>query len=630
MGRLERKTKSKPNCALSLKTTQPKKAFPFAIGMPAKLSRSGSRNKLETEAIARTTTTATTTATEAIATPAMTVLETGRSLPSRWRDDPLPPGVSAVRLLWTDFAGIRRCRVIPASRWKSVATGTSPIRLAQACAALQTTVDALTPGASAAGVVGDVSLFPVRRPAVLPWHPSHAVSLCELRKLLEPGDKGMAVSAEVDLEGDDADALLTPECFSLCPRSAARRACVVAERSKPAMALFFGFETEFKLSRRRQGAAAEAGGGGASGGGPPPAPFADPGSYCHSLALDAHSAVLDEIVSSLGGLLAGAGLGGGASPFLFEGARFEGVRVEQWHAEAGSGLGSESAVFELVTSHALLVDAVDALVLTRETISQVARRRGLDAVFLPKPDGASAAGLGCHAHFSVVDGGTGENLTRDVAGKRSERLARAAAARGVGAVTPGEAFVAGVCGRVDALLAFTSCGPTSHLRLQPGCWAGAPSSSPPSSSSSESCSNWGPADKEAPLRVLPDNVEFKPMDATANPYLAAAAIVAAGLEGVAKGEGLPPPRGSCVAAAAAAPVPGTAVAGEEPAAAAAERACMKSLEALRAWKATERGGLSPIFSPEALEALEALRLADLNAMRDWSYEETRERLSLLY
>ena len=120
------------------------------------------------------------------------------------------------------------------------------------------------------------------------------------------------------------------------------------------------------------------------------------------------------------------------------------------------------------------------------------------------------------------------------------------------------------------------------------------------------------------------------MDATANPYLAAAAIVAAGLEGFAKGKGLPPPRGSCVAAAAAAPVPGTAVAGEEPAAAAAERACMKSLEELRAWKATERGGLSPIFSPEALEALEALRLADLNAMRDWSYEETRERLSLLY
>ena len=75
--------------------------------------------------------------------------------------------------------------------------------------------------------------------------------------------------------------------------------------------------------------------------------------------------------------------------------------------------------------------------------------------------------------------------------------------------------------------------------------------------------------------------------------------------------------GDCSAAASAA-------------AAVAEAACTKAVEALLGWEREAGGGLSPIFSPEALETLVALRRADLNAMRDWSYEQTRERLSLLY
>ena len=569
--------------------------------MPVK-RESGSRKRQATEAIAETETPAT---------------ETTRSLP-------LPPGVTAVRLLWTDFAGIRRCRVIPATRWESVVSGASPIRLARACAALQSTVDSTTPGASAAGVIGDVSLFPVTRPAALPWHSSHAVSLCELRKLPDPEEEGIvaAVSssaAKVKVKGEllvdskgvahDADTPLTPECFCLCPRGTARRAVLVAARSSRSMALRFGFETEFKISRRR--------GEGEGGGSGVTSSFADPGSYCHSLALDAYSAILDEIVSSLNALLSSAGI--------------EDVRVEQWHAEAGSSCGNGSAVFELVTSHAELLDAADAVVLTRETIAQIARRRGFDAVFLPKPDGESAAGLGCHAHFSVYDKGTGENLTRDVARKWKERTTREAAGGGsvgggnVAPTSAGEAFVAGVCDRVDALIAFTSCGPTSHLRLKLGCWSGAPSSS---SNSNSTSSNWGPADKEAPLRTLADNVEFKPMDATANPYLAAAALVAAGIEGVASGEGLPPPRGSA-AAATAAPVSASA-SGNSSEDDAAEAWCTKAIRALYAWRLADGGGLVPIFSLEALETLMALRRADVDAMRGWSYEETRERLSLLY
>ena len=537
----------------------------------------------------------------------------------------LPAGVTAVRLLWTDLAGLRRCRVIPASRWPGVACGSSPVRLARACAALQSTVDACCGEAEISGVVGDVSLFPVRPAARLPWCGAHAVALCERRKLPDPeeeGVEGWRGEEEGEERREDEDPKeeeeqrrrLVQECFSLCARGTARRAELVAARASPPMAFRFGFETEFKLSRRNKEGSGE---------------FADPGSYCHSAVLDAHLELLDAIVSAVDQLLCNAGI--------------DDARVEQWHVEAGDGAGSGSAVFEVVTSHAALVDACDALVLTREAISQVARRGGFDAIFLPKPDGDGAAGLGCHAHFSAYRKETGENLTFDVTGKwRRRRLAEKAAAvaeslatvmaeatAAAAEPTVGESLAAGVCSRVRALLFFTACGPTSHLRLKPNCWSGAPSADP-------RASDWGPANKEAPLRVLRDRCEFKPADATANPYLAAAALVSAALAGVARGERLPPPRKatatttspSSSAPAASAPPPSAA---DE-----AEAALRRAEAALGEWASADGGGLFSsrdlfsIFTQEAISTLIALRHADLEAMRGWSYEKIRERLSLLY
>ena len=221
---------------------------------------------------------------------------------------------------------------------------------------------------------------------------------------------------------------------------------------------------------------------------------------------------------------------------------------------------------------------------------------------------------------SVYDTNTGENLTRDIAGKwkrRTDAERTFSTAAAVAAPTEpgaGERFVAAVCRRVHALLFFTASGPTSLMRLKPGCWSGAPSSS-----FSDSNSNWGPADKEAPLRVLGDNVELKSLDAVNNPYLAAAALVKAGLTGVKNEEGgLPRPRGH-----------GEGDGGDDNNddddgdARPLEEVVLR---AFRSWKSPSLG----IFSPEALDTLEALRLADRRAMEGWSYEETRERLSLLF
>jgi glutamine synthetase len=77
----------------------------------------------------------------------------------------------------------------------------------------------------------------------------------------------------------------------------------------------------------------------------------------------------------------------------------------------------------------------------------------------------------------------------------------------------------------------------SYLRLQPGHWSGAYTA-------------WGIENREAALRFIPGtvtsrsrsaNVELKVTDGAANPYLALAAVMQAGLAGVEREATLPQP-----------------------------------------------------------------------------------------
>ena len=86
----------------------------------------------------------------------------------------------------------------------------------------------------------------------------------------------------------------------------------------------------------------------------------------------------------------------------------------------------------------------------------------------------------------------------------------------------------GILQSLPALLSFTLPTNNSFRRVGPGCWTG-------------STVSWSTEDKESPLRVCLDlnsgevsNVEMKLSDATANPYLALAAVLAAGSEGMKK------------------------------------------------------------------------------------------------
>jgi glutamine synthetase len=81
---------------------------------------------------------------------------------------------------------------------------------------------------------------------------------------------------------------------------------------------------------------------------------------------------------------------------------------------------------------------------------------------------------------------------------------------------------------MPALMAFTAASPNSYQRLAPGMWSSAYAS-------------YGPDNREAAVRLASPlagskartvNVELKPVDVTANPYLALAAGLAAGMDGM--------------------------------------------------------------------------------------------------
>ena len=134
---------------------------------------------------------------------------------------------------------------------------------------------------------------------------------------------------------------------------------------------------------------------------------------------------------------------------------------------------------------------------------------------------AGHVGNGGHVHFSLW---------------REERNLFAGGDGPHGMTGDGEAFAAGVLAELPALVAIGSPSVPSYLRLVPQHWAGA-----------FAC--WGRENREAAVRFVTGmvgsresaaNTEVKCFDQSANPYLLAGAILAAGMAGVERGLRLPP------------------------------------------------------------------------------------------
>jgi glutamine synthetase len=198
---------------------------------------------------------------------------------------------------------------------------------------------------------------------------------------------------------------------------------------------------------------------------------------------------------------------------LAEALLAQAIPVEWYYPESGPGQQ------ELTVRYTHALGAADRQVAFRETTHATAARHGLIASFLPKVF-ADKAGSGCHLHLSLWRAGA--NLLPDPAGRG-----------GLSAV--GRSFAAGLLEHLPALMALTTPSSNSYRRIRPHFWSGA-----------FRC--WGVDNREAALRVPSDpagrgstHFELKPVDASANPYLALGAALAAGLDGVRRGLDLPAP-----------------------------------------------------------------------------------------
>ncbi len=271
---------------------------------------------------------------------------------------------------------------------------------------------------------------------------------------------------------------LDGEPYAACPRHFLRRmAAALAERGMVARA---AVENDFALARVENGR-----------------PVPVDASLCFStVGMTAAADVVDAIVDALDR---------------------QDIRLAQYYPELGHGQ------HELSVAHQPILAAADTQLLVRETVRGVAAHHGLVASLAPKP-WPDQAGNGGHIHLSVWDESGERNLFHEP-GRR------------FGLSPLAEQFAAGILAHLPGLLALTAPSFNSFQRLLPQHW-----------SSAYTC--WGPDNREATVRVpstfwgeeeASTNLEYKPADASANPYVAFGGLIAAGLDGVDRGLEPPPP-----------------------------------------------------------------------------------------
>jgi glutamine synthetase len=235
------------------------------------------------------------------------------------------------------------------------------------------------------------------------------------------------------------------------------------------------FENEFFLLRRNAEGALEP---------------ADDTVFCATSSMNLHRALINDLADSL---------------------IAQGLEVESYYPESGPGQQ------EVNIRCAEAMQAADRQIVYRETVRGEAARHGLIASFLPKIF-QDKAGAGCHLNFSLWREG------KNISGDPQQACA----------ISPeAGAFVAGILDHLPALCAVTIPSKNSYRRIQPHFWAGA-------------FRSWGHQNREAAVRVCRNKqgteasrFEYKTNDATANPYIALGALIAAGLDGLRRNLELP-------------------------------------------------------------------------------------------
>jgi glutamine synthetase len=261
--------------------------------------------------------------------------------------------------------------------------------------------------------------------------------------------------------------------YSYCPRVTLKRALQsFAERG---YTLFTGIEPEFMLLRRtEQGALVPF----------DPTDTADKPCYDYK-GLARTSAILDDLSRHL---------------------RAVGIDVYQIDHEDANGQ------FEINFTYDEALKSADNMIFFKMAASEIARQHGAIATFMPKPF-SNRTGTGSHFHLSIG--------TRDQKNAFYDKSDK----RGLGLSQLGYWFLGGLLEHSRALTAI--CAPTvnSYKRLVVG--------------RSLSGATWAPAyiaygdnNRTAFVRIPYGRIEFRLPDGAANPYLATAALAAAGLDGI--------------------------------------------------------------------------------------------------
>ena len=190
-----------------------------------------------------------------------------------------------------------------------------------------------------------------------------------------------------------------------------------------------------------------------------------------------------------------------------------GISVEFSHHEGGPGQN------EIDLRYADALTMADNIMTFRTVIKEVAIEQGVYATFMPKPF-TEHPGSGMHTHMSLFEGDT--NAFYDASGEY--QLSKTA-----------RSFIAGLLRHAPEITAVTNQYVNSYKRL----WGGG---------EAPSFVCWGHNNRSALIRVplykpnknQSSRIEYRAIDSAANPYLAYALLLNAGLKGIEEGYELPP------------------------------------------------------------------------------------------
>jgi glutamine synthetase len=193
------------------------------------------------------------------------------------------------------------------------------------------------------------------------------------------------------------------------------------------------------------------------------------------------------------------------------------IPLEGCNPETGPGQ------FEINLRYAPALEAADRAFLFKNAVKEIAVQQGLTATFMAKPH-PDWAGNSCHVHLSLLDRG-GENAFAD--GSSAHGMSRVMGAA-----------CAGILATLPAFTAFQAPTINAYRRFHPYSWAG-------------TTVTWGIDNRTVGVRAICEDaastrLEHRQGGGDANPYLAAAAMLAGALHGIENELEPPAPRGDDV------------------------------------------------------------------------------------